>query len=285
MTPLLTLLRYYGSYHYHSSGPIVRMPLSEALFWCSVPLIVLAIGYLVFYLQRNEIMVTRCLDYFKPLTPSQLKLLKEFKYYHSLTASNQVKFEKRVRHFLVNKCFVAEDSPEEVTEEMKILIAAACVQLTFGHRPFYLSHFKNISVYQWQAINLEEIKNTKVLMISWAEFQEGYLLPTDGYNPGMKVLAMALMLEERLRKNSDKLFGDYAYRNWQMKSRTLAERFIQTGLTPFTNYAQVDKAEFFAVAVVYFFENPVDFNQRFPDLFKAMKKLMGQDPLLFKYKS
>ncbi len=157
MTPLLTLLRYYGSYHYRS-GPIVRMSLGEGIFWFSVPLMILAIAYLVFYLQRNEIMVTRCLEYFKPLTPSQLKRLKEFKYYHSLTASNQLKFEKRVHHFLVNKTFVAEDSPE-VTEEMKILIAAACVQLTFGHRPFYLSHFKSISVYQWQTVNLEEIKN------------------------------------------------------------------------------------------------------------------------------
>ena len=122
-------------------------------------------------------------------------------------------------------------------------------------------------------------------MISWSEFYEGYLSPTDGYNPGMKILALALMLEERLRKNSDKLFGDYAYRNWQTKSKGIAERFIQTGLTPFTSYAEVDKAEFFAVAVVYFFENPVDFNQRFPDLFRAMKKLIGQDPLSFKYKS
>ena len=284
MIPLLTLLRY-GSYHsYYKTGPIARMSPGEALFWCSVPLIVLAICYLFFYLHRNEIRVMRCFDYFKPLMPSQVKLLKEFKYYQALTLPNQVKFEKRVRHFLVNKSFIAEDSPE-VTEEMKMLIAAACVQLTFGHRPFYLSHFKNISVYRWQAVSLEKIKNKKALMISWTEFHDGYLSPTDGYNPGMKVLAMALMLEERLREKSDKLFGDYAYRNWQIKSKNLAERFIQTGLTPFTNYAQVDKVEFFAVAVVYFFENPIDFNQRFPDLFKAMKKLLGQDPLLFKYKS
>jgi Mlc titration factor MtfA (ptsG expression regulator) len=256
----------------------------EVLLASGIPVVILLIGIAVIYLQRYEISVTRCFQYFKLLSPTELQTLQGFKYYHSLLPQHQVKFEKRVRHFLVNKTFVAEDS-NEVTEEMKIMIAAACVQLTFGHRPFYLSHFKNISVYQWQPISLEEIKKKKVLLISWSEFQEGYLSPTDGYNPGMKVLAMALLLEERLRENSDKLFGDYAYRNWQAKSRALGERFIQTGLTPFRNYSEVDKADFFAVSVVYFFENPIDFHQRFPDLFKAMKKLLGQDPLLFKYKS
>jgi len=280
----LILLRFYTGYHSSRGGGLIHMSIGEIIFWLSVPVFVITIGIAVLYLQRYEILLTRCLDYFKPLLPSQLLLLKEFKYYRSLSPPNQLKFEKRVRHFLVNKTFVAEDF-EQVTEEMSILIAAACVQLTFGHRPFYLSHFKNISVYCWQTVNIQQLKNGETIMISWNEFQEGYLSPYDGYNPGMKILAMTLMLEERLRKNSDKLFGDYAYRNWLMKSRATGERFISTGLTPFKNYAEVDKAEFFAVAVVYFFENPVDFNQRFPDLFKAMKKLMGQDPLLFKYKS
>lgn len=283
MLPLLIFLRYYTGYHY-GGGARLHMSPGEIIFWVSVPLMVTVIGIVAIYLHRYEIMLTRCFGYFKPLTPEQLKLLRDFKYYHALSPSNQLKFEKRVRHFLVNKTFVAEDFAE-VTDEMKVSIAAACVQLTFGHRPFYLSHFKNVSVYCWQSVNIQQIKTKKVLMISWAEFQEGYRSAHDGYNPGMKILAIALMLEERLRKNSDKLFGDYAYRNWQSKSKATGERFIRTGLTPFQNYAQVDKAEFFAVAVVYFFENPTDFNERFPDLFKAMKKLMGQDPLLFKYKS
>jgi Mlc titration factor MtfA (ptsG expression regulator) len=270
-------------YETYKTGSI-RMSSGEFLFWFSIPLAVVLIGIAVIYLQRYEIMVTRCFLYFKSLSPEQQQLLKGFKYYHSLKAEQQLKFEKRVQHFLVNKTFIAKEAPD-VTEEMKILIAAACVQLTFGHRPFYLSHFKKISVYRWQPVNLENIKTNYELLIFWSEFQEGYVSPTDGYNPGMKILAMALMLEERLRTNSDKLFGDYAYRNWQQKSRALGERFIQTGLTPFRNYREVDKTEFFAVAVVYFFENPADFSQRFPDLFNAMKKLLGQDTLRFNYQS
>jgi MtfA peptidase len=282
MPQFLILLRYGAYYSYRGIG--TRMSLGEFLFWFSVPVVAVVIGLLVLYLQRYEIIVTRCFQYFKPLGSGQLKLLQDFKYYQSLTSENQLGFQKRVQHFLVNKTFVAKDD-QEITDEIKILVAAACVQLTFGHRPFYLSHFKSIAVYRWGSINLEEVKKRKELIISWNMFQEGYASPNDGYNPGMRMLALTLLLEERLRKNSDKLFGDYAYRNWRIKSRAIAERFIETGLTPFKNYAEVDKDDFFAVAVVYFFENPSDFNQRFPALFNAMKKLMGQDPLLFKYKS
>ncbi len=171
---------------------------------------------------------------------------------------------------------------EKVTEEMKVLIAAACVHLTFGHRPFYLSHFNTISIYPSTSSSLKDIKQKKILVISWLDFFEGYSNINDGYNPGMASLAMALILEEKLRNESDKLFGSYAFRNWQNKSKSVASQFIQTGLTPFKNYVEIDKDEFFATSVVYFYENPEDFHAKFPDLYNAMKKLLNQNPLAYK---
>lgn len=101
----------------------------------------------------------------------------------------------------------------------------------------------------------------------------------------MAALAMALILEEQMRQNSDRLFGDYAYRNWKNKSKSLAEAYIQTGLTPFQNYKEVDKEEFFVVSVVYFFEDPQSFHSKFPSLYAAMKKLFKQNPLEYKLHS
>jgi Mlc titration factor MtfA (ptsG expression regulator) len=252
----------------------------EITFWFCVPIVCASLILLFLYMQRYEIKITKLHKYLIALSEEQLAILRTFKYYNLLPTHEKSRFEKRVRHFLTNKEFIAYHL-NDVTEEMKILIASACVQITFGHRPFYLSHFSSIHVYPSNQTNLKNIKEKKTLIISWSEFMDGYASMNDDYNPGMAALAMGLILEQRLREHSDKLFGGYAYLNWQNKSKSIAERFIQTGLTPFKNYNEIDRDEFFAISVVYFFENPTSFNTQFPELYKAMKKLLNQNPLGF----
>ncbi len=284
MIAKITLLIFSGGYYVGNAGSMARMGPAEFIFWFILTVLIIfsILGYL--YLQRYEIMLTRLHRYMFELTEEQRGILGTFKFYHVYSATDRQRFEKRVRNFLVAKDFKAIQH-ERITEEMKVLIAAACIHLTFGHRPFYLSHFNTIYISPSSPLNLKGIKQQKTLTISWLDFFEGYSNVKDGYNPGMASLAMALILEEKLRNESDKLFGNYAFRNWHTKSKSVAALFIQTGLTPFKNYTEIDKDEYFATSVVYFFESPENFHAKFPDLYDAMKKLLNQNPLTYKNKA
>lgn len=145
MTHLLFFL-YYGSRYSGATYYMKNMSPEEFLFGFFAPMVVFALIVGILYLQRYEISLTKIHRYLISLSPSQLEVLGSFKYYNVYPNSEKIRFQKRVRNFLVNKRFMACDM-EKVSEEMKVLIAAACVHLTFGHRPFYLSHFKRVYVY------------------------------------------------------------------------------------------------------------------------------------------
>lgn len=73
-------------------------------------------------------------------------LLSRFPYYANLCSSERVRFYARLRLFIASKKFKPCQIPE-VTMEMKVLISASAVQLTFGLDKFIFHHFKTILVY------------------------------------------------------------------------------------------------------------------------------------------
>ncbi|MCH8904667.1 MAG: zinc-dependent peptidase, partial [Bacteroidetes bacterium] len=83
----------------------------------------------------------------RKVNPGYIKILeKYFYYYKNLTPAYQRRFEQRVRVFITSKKFISKDM-ETVTEEMKVLIAASAIQLTFGLSLFTLTHFIKIIVH------------------------------------------------------------------------------------------------------------------------------------------
>src|SRR3990170_7497431 len=73
-------------------------------------------------------------------------LHKHFRYYQLLSATDKIKFERKVCNFLYSKQFIPRNM-EKVTIEARVLIGASAVQLTFGLPNIYLQHFDKILLY------------------------------------------------------------------------------------------------------------------------------------------
>jgi MtfA peptidase len=70
------------------------------------------------------------LSYFIPLKPEYRKiLLNKFPYYRQLNFRNRQKFQHRLKYFLKDKNFYGREHMQ-ITDEMKILVGAAAVQVT-----------------------------------------------------------------------------------------------------------------------------------------------------------
>ena len=208
-----------------------------------------------------------------------------FLYYHQLSAENKVLFEKRVQKFIDKKQFIPAGENKAVTAEMKTLIAASAVQITFGLPHVYFDNFRHIYVYPdfyysegMQQYNAGEVHKSGKIFLSWIDFLEGYLDPTNARNVGLHEMAHALRLENMIKnreyqyfKWSDiQEFNDYTV--WESNKIKAGEESI------FRPYAATYYHEFFAVVIEVFFEQPTAFVEYHPALYSVTCRLLRQDP-------
>lgn len=221
-----------------------------------------------------------------PIRPRYRQILEEAcVYYQQLQPGDQRRFALRVQRFILLKRFIPRQMPE-VTSEMKVLIAAAAVQLTFGLPHVYLRHFRTILIYPDSYFSTISKKYHKgevnpfygVIVLSWRAFVEGILHPADSMNLGLHEMAHALRLENLITNGEFRFFDPELLDSWETLSAR--ERLKMTKGTSdfFRSYARTDEEEFFAIAVENFFERPRAFRQALPDLYGTLSNLLKQDP-------
>ena len=85
--------------------------------------------------------------YPRKLTLRAIEILgQSFPYYQHLTPVHQEEFKQKLCRILAAKKFVGRGGLEEVTAEMKVLIAATIVMVTFGWKRIRLPHFDKILI-------------------------------------------------------------------------------------------------------------------------------------------
>ncbi|GAA0892312.1 zinc-dependent peptidase [Fulvivirga kasyanovii] len=206
-------------------------------------------------------------------------------YYNLLSQEDKDKFQARVHHFIYSKRFIPRGF-SKVTDEMKVLISAAAIQLTFGLPQVYLAHFDKILIYPdtyYSTINKtyhvgEVNPRMGAIILSWKSFVDGYADPTDSYNVGIHELAHAIHFENRIRNSEfDFLDAESLYILGKIAAAEIPK--LQKGEPHFfRSYAGTNEHEFFAVALEYFFERPVEFREALPLLYKTLTRLLNQDP-------
>ena len=207
--------------------------------------------------------------------------LKNFSYYTALSSNGKDKFINRLFTFMLNKEFRAREGLE-LTEEMRVLISASAIQLTFGLERYRLESLQTIFVYP-DTFHLSErspeYKGATYghhMHISWKAFQEGYSKADDNLNLGLHEMTHALKLALYLGNHFDMLFaGRMEY--WE---QLVAEKFREFRQTPnfLREYSKANTEEFFAVCVEAFFESPEKFKQELPEIFQLLLFLLNQDP-------
>ena len=208
----------------------------------------------------------------------------KFKYYSDLSIADKEKFSHRVSVFMEEKNFEGREGLV-VTQEMKVLISASAVQLTFGLGRFHLDYFSTIVIYPKsyyskldKHFHMGEVNLNGVIVFSWDDYTEGYRLPNDRYNVGLHEMAHALKFDQTRRAEQDSFFANY-YNRFLSSSKPEFAKLKRQEKTILRKYAGTNMDEFFAVCVEHFFEASAQFKEALPDLYKHMCILFNQDPL------
>ena len=222
----------------------------------------------------------------KPLSRERKAILaKYFFYYNRLSIRDKRKFEYRVNRFLHSKSFIGRGL--EITEEMKVLISASAIKITFGLPFLYLSNFYKIAVYPdayYSRINQnyhygEVNPRLGIILLSWKNFVDGYLDNDDNRNLGIHEMAHALHFENKIRNDEHNFLHPWLLQKWDaLAAREMAK--IRRGEQHFfREYAGTNEYEFFAVSMEYFFESPHEYLLHLPELFEVKSLLLQQNPI------
>lgn len=197
-------------------------------------------------------------------------------YYRNLDQRGRKRFERCVKELLYEKEWVGKGIT--VTWEMKVRIAGAAAQVMFGFHGLLLLHFSKILVFQGEYLNHrtgrrhvgEVIPGSGTIVLSWANFQEGFARPDDARNVGLHEMAHALWFGNWIENGEDHFLPDGPLAQWkQLAGEEIGN--IQAGRSRlFRDYAGTNEAEFFAVEVEYFFEQPAAFRERIPELYACL---------------
>lgn len=228
--------------------------------------------------------INRYLPFYK-LSASRKKILNDYcLYYRLLNPKDQKLFEKRIQKFISMKQFIPRGGIKEVSEEMKVLIASSAIQLTFGHPSVYFEHFWRILIYSdsyystiHQQYHHGEVNLRGIIVLSWRSFLEGITNNTDGINLGIHEMAHALRFENAIRNQEYNFLDDTDLKEFD-KLAVIEMEKINTGESDFfRKYAGENDHEFFAVAIEYFFEKPLDFKNYNPEMYRVLKNVLKQD--------
>jgi Mlc titration factor MtfA (ptsG expression regulator) len=213
-------------------------------------------------------------------------LNKYFIYYRYLSQKRKIIFEERVFRFIREKDFVPRNF-REVTAEMKILIAATAVQITFGLPEITLHHFKRVIIYPdayYSTITGQYHKGevnprAQSIVLSWKSFVEGFMNPDDSLNLGLHEMAHALELENLIENGESNFLSATLLAQWKQVVESVMEEIESGNNTFFREYAAHNRQEFFAVAIENFFERPEAFYSQYPAIYNTMVALLNQNPL------
>ncbi|MBK9358187.1 MAG: zinc-dependent peptidase [Bacteroidales bacterium] len=211
-------------------------------------------------------------------------LNEKFRYYQNLSPEGRNKFLARLSYVL-NKVQFTGYEGLEVTGEMKICVLFAKIQLTYGLKLFHFKRFKRFILYPGSFYSrffnrnlLGLTSGVGFVTLSWADFQQGYLVPDDRYNLGLHEMAHALRLEllEYLSPDETLQYMSDEMDKFSEEEQHMASRGVPSILR---DYACVNKEEFFSVCVEYFFEVPEMLKQNKPELFTMLCRMLNQNPL------
>ena len=211
-------------------------------------------------------------------------LNKRISFYKELSDDGKARFINRLCHLIRIKKIVAKDNLI-LTEEIKIVVCAAMVQVSYGLRKYELDNIKGFYIYPtifYSAILKAHLRGSTppegMISLSWKHLEHGFLVENDKYNLGLHEVAHALKLSLKYAYDFDSAFASYLSR-WEefgnvefLKMKRGNESFLR-------KYGGVNEHEFFAVCIEHFFEVPEKFQYNLPKIFYHLTVLLNLDPL------
>lgn len=208
---------------------------------------------------------------------------KYFPYCKSLDHYAKDTLCSRVSNFIKRKEFIAKGELTEVTDEMKIIVAAHYAWLTRGLTRITLEDFTRILLYPsefysgFSDVDVDaEVHPSGVLVFAWKELAYGCLKPDDGYSPGFRNFANALAMQNMSELSKEKAFFDQS--RLVAFSRAADKAFEQAqqgaGAAILTENNVTHRTQMFGAAASLLFEKPEELSKSCPELSSSLKNLL-----------
>lgn len=229
----------------------------------------------------------------KILLPENFEeILSEYvSYYQKLDNKNKSRFVEKIKDFLG---YVRIEGIDTTVDDLdKLLVASSAVIPTFGFEKWKFFNLKNVLLYP-ASFNREKFlasgyeKDTlgmigngpmqRVMILSKPALHAGFMNKDSTSNTGIHEFTHLLDKEDG---EVDGLPETLINRKYNSKWITLMDQNIEKILqqnSDINSYGAYNKAEFFAVASEYFFNQPGLFKGNHPDLFQMMCSIFNQDP-------
>lgn len=220
--------------------------------------------------------------------------------YDSLSLDERKRLQGHIQVFLAEKQFIGCRGLQ-VTEEMKITIAAVACLLLLNERGSYFSKLRSILVYpstylvqeksyrgnyvveeNWVA-RLGESWTTDQVVLSWEQIQQDTRNWQDGHNLIIHEFAHQLDQEDGKAEGVPILSKNLDYSLWakvMTQEYQQLYRDVKQGIkTVIDGYGLTNPAEFFAVATETFFEKPHQLQKKHPALYRLLQSYYQINPL------
>jgi Mlc titration factor MtfA (ptsG expression regulator) len=222
-------------------------------------------------------------------------------FFHKLNAGDRAELLGHVQVFLAEKRFEGCGG-FAITDEVRVTIAAQACLLLLHRQTDYFPGLVTILVYPlsymvqedhqigehvWEEGTVSRLGETGrrmgSLVLAWAAVKHGAADPSDGKNVVLHEFAHQLDYENHaadgvpgLATNEQQLAWSEVMRSEFASLRAADESGIPTLLD---TYGATDPAEFFAVSVEAFFEQPRALRDHHPRLYEQLQNYFQQDPV------
>ncbi|MGA2916890.1 MAG: M90 family metallopeptidase [Sedimentisphaerales bacterium] len=223
--------------------------------------------------------------------------------YNRLPAEDKDELQRHILIFIAEKRFEG-CSGLEITDEIKIVIAAQACMLLLHRKTDYYPGLSSILVYPHafivhrqqymadgvvaegpQVLSGESWRQGSVVL-SWDDVKRSSADICDGQNVVFHEFAHQIDASQGRGDSSSVLKSDSSYIAWARVLQKDYQKLIQAANrnypTLLNKYGATDPAEFFAVATEFFFEKSKELKQLHPDLYNELKRFYHQNPAGFK---
>jgi hypothetical protein len=198
-------------------------------------------------------------------------------FYQNLPATEKTRFRNRMAMYIEANEFMAQGM-EAVPPDLKAVVAASVVQLTFGQEDYLLNKFEHVIIYphpfpspqypdQWHVC--EHFEEDGVVMFSAEQLMPGFLDPHH-------FLHIGLYEYTRVFRNCHPMvaFPDYiSEEHWPD-----LERISNFPKEKTMKYIGLKEIDLVALAAVYFFVFPEKFKAQLPAIYESFALAFDQRP-------
>jgi Mlc titration factor MtfA (ptsG expression regulator) len=217
----------------------------------------------------------------------------------ALEEAERAWLEDLIQIFVAEKCFEGAGGLE-VTDEMRVTVAAHACLLLIGHDETWVypdlarivlypeayvarkTSAQALMVTESTEVRLGESWDHGVVVLAWNAVRHGARDMRDGHNVAYHEFAHQLDQDFAAADGAPELPRGMCYGIWaEVLGSAFArlQRASASGRKPFLDaYGATHPAEFFAVATEAFFEKPVQMKKRAPDLYRQLVGFYRQDP-------